>query len=95
MNDIEVIDCPEVNFHLIRILLLESLEEDSVPKVHVNVPPLVSISPPEDHPGSAVVGTPEPLYAANISAHPFVPDNEVVQVELSGIHTQHPATEPA
>tara|TARA_B100000678_G_C18175025_1_gene488784 strand:+ start:1092 stop:1379 length:288 start_codon:yes stop_codon:yes gene_type:complete len=95
VNDIEVIDCPEVNFHLIRILLLESLEEDSVPKVHVNVPPSVSISPPEEHPGSADVGTPDPLYAANISAQPFVPDSEVVQVELSGIHTQHPATEPA
>tara|TARA_B100001029_G_C14672588_1_gene240294 strand:+ start:223 stop:549 length:327 start_codon:yes stop_codon:yes gene_type:complete len=93
-NEISLMALPLVNLNLIKTLLLESLEDDSVPKVHVNVPPLVSISPPEEHPGSAVVGTPDPLYAWNISAQPFVPDNDVVQVLLSGIHTQHPVSDP-
>tara|TARA_R100000231_G_scaffold183_3_gene329 strand:+ start:211 stop:534 length:324 start_codon:yes stop_codon:yes gene_type:complete len=93
-NDISLIELPLVNLNLIKTLLLESLEDDSVPNTQVNVPPFVSITPPEEHPGSAVVGTPDPLYAWNISAQPFVPDNEVVHVELSGIHTQHPAKDP-
>ena len=90
-NDMAVIDCPEFNLQRIRILLLESFEEDSVPKTQVNVPLEPFITPSEEAPGSADVGIPAPLYAANISAHPFVPDNEEVHEELSGIHTQHPA----
>ena len=89
-----VIDCPEVNFHLIKIRLLLSLDDDSVPNTQVNVPPLLSIKLPEAHPGSEDVGIPEPRYAWNISAQPFVPDNEVVQDELFGIHTKHPAHDP-
>ena len=85
---------PLVNLNLIKTLLLESLEDDSVPNTQVNVPPLVSITPPEEHPGLALLGTPEPIYAWNIFAQPLVPDNDVVQVELSGIHTQHPANAP-
>ena len=85
---------PLVNLNLIKTLLLESLEDDSVPKTQVVVPPLLSITPPEEHPGYAGVGTPAPLYAWNISAQPFVPENEVCQVELSGICTQHPAQDP-
>ena len=77
-----------------KILLFESLEDDSVPNTQVNVPPLLSIRPPEEHPGSAVVGTPAPLYAWNISAQPFLPESDVVHAELSGIHTQHPASAP-
>jgi hypothetical protein len=70
------------------------LDEDSVPNTHVNVPPLLSITPPEEHPGSADVGIPDPRYAWNISAHPFVPDSDVVHAELSGIQTKHPAVDP-
>ena len=95
VNDIDVTDCPEVNFHLIRILLLESFDDDSVPNVQVNVPPLVSMTPPVAQPGSPPVGIPAPLYAWNISAQPLVPDNDVVHAELSGIQTKHPANEPA
>jgi hypothetical protein len=62
--------------------------------VQVNVPPLLPITPPEEHPGSDDVGTPAPLYAWNISAQPFVPDKDVVHVELLGIQTKHPAAEP-
>ena len=65
-----VIDCPEVNFHLIKIRLLLSFDDDSVPNTQVVVPPLLVIKPPEEHPGSADVGIPAPLYAWNISAQP-------------------------
>jgi len=86
-----VIDCPEFNLQRIKTRLFESLDEDSVPNTHVNVPPVPFIAPPEEHPGSADVGTPAPLYAWNMSAQPLVPDKDEVHVELSGIHTQHPA----
>ena len=89
-----VIDCPEVNFHLIKILLLLSLDDDSVPNTQVVVPPLLVIRPPEEHPGSADVGIPAPLYAWNISAQPLVPESDVVHAELSGIQTKHPAADP-
>jgi hypothetical protein len=89
-----VIDCPEVSFHLIKIRLLLSLDDDSVPNTQVNVPPLLSISPPDEHPGSPDVGTPAPRYAWNMSAQPFVPDNEVVHAELSGMQIKHPAHDP-
>ena len=62
----------------------------SVPKVQVNDPPLSYITPPEEHPGLALLGTPEPEYAANIFAHPLVFDNPVVHEELSGMFTQQP-----
>ena len=86
-----VIDCPEFNLQRIKMRLFESLDEDSVPNTQVNVPLLPFIAPPEEHPGSADVGTPAPLYAWNISAQPFVPDKDDVQVELFGIQTQQPA----
>ena len=89
-----MIESPESNRHRINILLLLSLDDDSVPKVQVNVPLVPDMSPPVEHPGSPDVGIPASLYATNMSAHPFVPDNDVVQVELSGIHTQHPPYEP-
>jgi len=90
----EVIDCPLDSFHLTRILLSGSLDEDSVPKTQVNVPPLLSMTPPEEQPGSADVGIPDPLYDWNISAHPFVPESELFHAVLSGIDTQHPEILP-
>ena len=89
-----VIESPESNRHRIKILLLLSLDDDSVPKVQVNVPLVPSIFPPLAHPGSVDIGVPAPLYATNIFAQPFGPDNAVVHVELSGIHTQHPPYVP-
>ena len=87
-------ESPASNRHRIRILLLLSLDDDSVPNTQVNVPPLLVINPPEEHPGSADVGIPAPLYAWNISAQPLVPDSDVVQVVLLGIHTKHPEQDP-
>jgi len=66
------------------------LDEDSVPNTQENIPEVPVIVPPEAHPGSIVVGTPEPLYDWNIFAQPLVPDKDVVQVVLSGIETQQP-----
>ena len=86
-----VIDWPEFNFQRINIRLLESFEEDSVPNTQVKVPLDPVITPPDEHPGSAEVGIPAPLYAWNMFAHPFVPDNDEVHAELSGIQTQQPA----
>ena len=94
-KEISLIDCPEVNLNLTKITLSVAFDDDSVPKVQVNVPPLLSITPPVAQPGSAPVGIPAPLYAWNIFAQPLVPDNDVVHDELSGIHTQQPANEPA
>ena len=90
----EVIDCPLDSFHLTRILFSGSLDEDSVPKTQVNVPPLLSMTPPEEQPGSDDVGTPDPLYDWNMSAQPFVPDSELVHDVLSGIDIQHPSIFP-
>ena len=87
-------ELPSVNLNLIKTLLLLSLEDDSDPNTQVNVPPFVSITPPDAHPGFALLGTPAPTYAWNIFAQPLVLDNPEVHVELSGIHTQHPANEP-
>ena len=89
-----LIESPESNRHRFKILLLLSLDDDSVPKVQVNVPFVPAMFPPLAHPGSEDMGVPAPLYAVNISAQPFVPDKFVVQVELSGIHTQHPPYVP-
>ena len=94
VNDIDVTDCPEANFHLIRILLLESFDDDSVPNVQVNVPRLLTITPPDEHPGKAFQGTPALGAAWNISAQPLVLLNPVVHEELFGIHTQHPVQDP-
>ena len=87
-------ELPLVNLNLIKTRLLLSLEDDSDPNTQVNVPPFVSITPPDAQPGFALLGTPAPMYAWNISAQPFVALKPVVQVELSGIHTKHPANEP-
>ena len=87
-------ELPSVNLNLIKTRLLLSLEDDSDPNTQVNVPPFVSITPPDAQPGFALLGTPAPIYAWNISAQPFVLDNPLVHVELSGIHTKHPANEP-
>ena len=85
-----VIDCPEVNLNRTNILLLP-FDDDSSPNTHVNVPPLPFITVPKAHPLSALLGLPAPEYALNISAHPFVLLNPVVQVEFSGRHTKQPA----
>ena len=85
---------PSVNLNLIKTRLLLSLEDDSDPNTQVNVPPFVSITPPDAQPGFALLGTPAPMYAWNISAQPFLPESDVVHVELSGIHTQQPASDP-
>ena len=87
-------ESPASNRHRIRILLLLSFDDDSVPNTQVVVPPLLVINPPEEHPGSADVGIPAPLYAWNISAQPLVPDSDVVQFVLLGIHTKHPEQDP-
>ena len=89
-NDIAVIESPASNRHRTKIRLLLSFDDDCVPKVQVNVPLDPPMFPPVAHPGSAVVGMPAPLYAVNILAQPFVPLKELVQAELSGIHTQQP-----
>ena len=85
---------PSVNLNLIKTRLLLSLEDDSDPNTQVNVPTLVSITPPDAQPGFSLLGTPAPMYAWNISAQPFVLDNPDVHVELSGKHTKHPANQP-
>ena len=76
------------------MLFSVSLDDDSVPNTQVNEPPLLSITPPDEQPGSAVVGTPEPLYAWNMSAQPLVPDKDVFHAVLFGIVTQQPEQEP-
>ena len=85
-----LIASPESNLNLTSILLLESFVDDSVPNTHVYVPVVPFMTPPEEHPASPFLGTPEPTYAVCIDAQPLVADNDVVQVELSGIDTQHP-----
>ena len=85
-----MIESPESNRHRIRILLLLSFDDDSVPKTQVNVPLDPLIFPPLAHPGSPEVGIPEPRYAANMLAQPFVPDKDEVHAELFGKQTQHP-----
>ena len=86
-----MIESPESNLHRIRIRNGEpAFDVDSVPNVQVNVPLEPDITVPVAHPGSAVVGTPAPRYAVNISAHPFLPDSDVFHAELSGIQTQQP-----
>ena len=86
-----MIESPASNLHRIRIRNGEpAFDVDSVPNVQVNVPLEPVITLPVAHPGSAVVGTPEPRYAVNIFAQPFVPDNDVFHAELLGIHTQQP-----
>ena len=85
-----LIASPESNLNRIRILLFESFVDDSVPNTHVYVQDVPLITPPEEHPASPFQGTPDPTYAAPMFAQPLVADNDVVQVELSGIHTQHP-----
>tara|TARA_X000000368_G_scaffold320312_1_gene257539 strand:- start:18 stop:392 length:375 start_codon:yes stop_codon:yes gene_type:complete len=90
-NEISLIDCPEVNLNLTKITLSLAFDDDSVPNTQVNVPPLLSITPPDEHPGKAFLGTPAFGAAANISAQPLVLLNPVIQLELFGIHTQHPA----
>ena len=85
-----MIESPLSNRNRIRILLLLSFDDDSVPNTEVNVPLEPLIFPPEAHPGSHDVGTPEPRYAANILAQPFVPESAEVHAELSGKQTQHP-----
>ena len=87
-------ELPLVNLNLIKTRLLLSLEDDSDPNTQVNVPPFVPITPPDAQPGFALLGTPAPMYAWNISAQPLVLDNPLVHVELSGIQTKHPASEP-
>ena len=84
-------ELPLVNLNLIKTRLLLSLEDDSDPNTQVNVPPFVSITPPDAQPGFALLGTPAPMYAWNISAQPFVLLIPVVQVEFSGRHTKQPA----
>ena len=85
---------PSVNLNLIKTRLLLSLEDDSDPNTQVNVPPFVSITPPDAQPGFALLGTPAPMYAWNMSAQPFVALKPVVQVEFSGRQTKQPASEP-
>jgi hypothetical protein len=71
--------------------LFKSPEDDEVPKTQVNVPLEPVITPPDEHPGSADVGIPAPLYAWNIFAQPLVPDKDEVHAELLGIQIQQPA----
>ena len=82
---------PDVSFTLTNILLLESFDDDCSPNTHLNVPLLPVITPPSDHPGFALLGVPDPEYAWNMSAHPFVALNPVTHALLSGIQTLHPA----
>jgi len=90
-----VIESPASNLHRIRIRNGEpAFDDDSVPNVQVNVPLEPDITVPVAHPGSAVVGIPAPRYAVNISAHAFLPDNDVFHAELLGIHTQQPPYVP-
>ena len=69
---------------------LEAFDVDSVPNVQVNVPLEPDITVPTAHPGSEDVGTPEPRYAVNIFAQPFVPDKDDIHAEFCGMQTQQP-----
>ena len=73
---------------------LVAFDDDSVPNTHLNVPLDPDITVPDAQPGAAFLGTPDPLYAVNIFAHPFVLLSPVVHPELSGILTQQPPYEP-
>ena len=57
-----VIDCPEVNLNLTKILLLP-FDDDSSPNTQVNVPEPPDITVPNAHPLSALLGLPAPEYA--------------------------------
>ena len=85
-----VIESPDDNLNRTNILLLP-FDDDSVPNTQVNVPLDPDITVPKAHPLSALFGLPAPEYASNISAHPFVLLNPVVQVEFSGRQTKQPA----
>ena len=89
-----VIESPASNRNRTNIRLFVSFDDDSVPKVQWKVPPEPVINEPEAHPASALVGTPAPLYASDISAQPFLPLSAEVQVELSGIQTKQPPYVP-
>ena len=84
------IDCPEVNLNRTKILLLP-FDDDSSPNTQVKEPLEPVINEPRAQPLSALFGLPAPEYAFDMSAHPFVLLNPVVQVEFSGRHTKPPA----
>ena len=68
-----MIESPASNLHRIRIRNGEpAFDDDSVPNVQVNVPLEPDITVPTAHPGRPFLGAPDPLYAVNIFAHPFV-----------------------